>query len=252
MLTQVERSLPRRQRAEQHAMAARGRQRREGQAAGDQHPRRRAASSVRQQGQAAVPGRILAGPHRLSRCTDWLGLRLEVGLEVVQHQQDRLVLQGAGEVARQTMQPTRAGELRIRVPVDCIGGPFLHMLVVADQLFVEPQVDVAKRGLEAQRIRLGLVDQHPLEPRFPKCQHLGGQCRLAHAAQAGDDRHGLHLGPVAGADELRTQTGQFPRAANELRVSRRGQLGDLVQPGTAGSRAGLRPSGKVSPGCSAP
>ena len=104
-------------------MAARARQRRERPAAGDQHPRGRADQLARQPGQAAVPGRILAGPHRLSGCTTRLGLRLEVGLEVVEHQQDRLVLQGADEVARQAIQPIRAGELRIRRPVDRIGGP---------------------------------------------------------------------------------------------------------------------------------
>ena len=59
--------------------------------------------------------------------------------------------------------------------------------------------------------------------------------------------------PAAGADELRTQPGQLPCAADEVLVSRRGQLGDLVQPGIARIEArGCGLSASVSPGCSAP
>ena len=92
VLPQVERRLARRQRAEPHAMARCPRQGGEGPAAGDQHPRGRADQLRREPGEAAVPGRVLAGPERLGSRAGF-GLRLEVGLEVVQHEQDRLVAQ---------------------------------------------------------------------------------------------------------------------------------------------------------------
>ncbi len=124
VLPQVQRGLARRQRTEQHPMAGRPRQRGERPPAGDQHPRGRADQFRRELGEAAVPGRVLAGPERFSGSAGF-GLRLEVGLEVVQHEQDRLIAQGADEIAREALQPLRAGELGLGCPVDGIGGPRL-------------------------------------------------------------------------------------------------------------------------------
>ena len=44
---------------------------------------------------------------------------------------------------------------------------------------------------------------------------------------------GFTSAPVARADEVRAQPGQFPGAPDEVLVPRRGQFGDLVQPGIA-------------------
>ena len=59
---------------------------------------------------------------------------------------------------------------------------------------------------------------------------------------------GFTSAPSRGADELRAQPGQLPGAADEVLVSRRGQLGDLVQPGIAGLEAGAAALRQRQPG----
>src|SRR5205823_3923939 len=72
-----------------------------------------------------------------------------------------------------------------------------------------------------------------LETRLPERERLGSERRLAHPTEARDERHGLHLRPGAGADEVRAKLGQLPGAPDEVLVSRRGQFDDLVKSGIA-------------------
>ena len=195
----------------------------------DGEPTRSVASAVRQRSQAGSWQAQTGWPPAATG----FGLRLEIGFEIVQHQQDRLVPQRAHEIARQPLEPLRAGELRVRVAVDGIGGAGLHVIVVAAQLAAQLQIDVAQRGIEAEGVRLGLVEQHPLEARLPQRQRLGGERRLAHAAQAGDHRHRLHLRPV-----LEPMKSEPSPASSQVRPTKcswpaGGQFGDLVQPGIA-------------------
>ena len=53
----------------------------------------------------------------------------------------------------------------------------LHVLVVAAQFAIELQVDVPERGIEAEGVGFGLVEQYPLEARLPQRQRLGGRAR---------------------------------------------------------------------------
>ena len=96
------------------------------------------------------------------------------------------------------------------------------MVVVELRFAHELQVDVPQRGVEAERIGLGLIEQHPLEAPLPQRQRLRHQRGLAHAAQADNHRHRLNIHPGSGTDEVRTQPGQFPCAPDEMLMARRG------------------------------
>ncbi len=119
------------QRPEQQRMRRPVRQGRQRPAAGDEHSRRGAHEPLGQQGQAVVPGRVLAGPPRLPGNNGRLGLGLEVGLEIVEHNQDRLVLEGAQEIVSEPRQPRTPGELGSGIPVDGVGAAGFHLVMVA-------------------------------------------------------------------------------------------------------------------------
>ena len=65
------------------------------------------------------------------------------------------------------------------------------MFVIASQFAVELEVNIAQHILKTQRVRFGLIEQDPIEARLPEREGFGGERRLAHPAEAGDDGDGL-------------------------------------------------------------
>ena len=77
----------------------------------------------------------------------------------------------------------------------------------------------------------GSQPQHASTP--PRCGAVARNVSMRARDGAGDEGHRFHLCSVARTNKIRTQTGQFPGAPDEVLVSCRGQFSDLVQPGIA-------------------
>ena len=97
-----------------------------------------------------------------------LGLGLEVGFKVVEHQQHGFVGQGPNEVADQAIVPGEAGKGVAGVAIDGIGGVSLNVLVVAARFVYQLEVNIAQGGVKVEGVGLGLVEQHPLKARLPE------------------------------------------------------------------------------------
>ncbi len=122
MLAQVQGRLGGGQGAEDDPVGSLAREGGQGPAAGDQDPGRGAHQLLGQGRQAQVPPRVLAGPGGGLAAETRLGLGFgfvpQVGLEVVQDQEYRLILEGPDQVAQQPLQALGAGEALPRVAVD--------------------------------------------------------------------------------------------------------------------------------------
>src|SRR5262249_41619645 len=106
--------------------------------------------------QTMVPRRVLAGPKRPSGFTACLDPRLEVCLEVIQHEQDRLVLQRSDQVLGESFKARFAGKSRRRFAVNCVGRMSSGVIVVEPEFVSELDMDITQRGIEGQGVRFGL------------------------------------------------------------------------------------------------
>ena len=123
LLPQVKGRLGARKRPELDGMSRTLCQRRQWPAASDEYPRGGADELLGQQRQAVVPSLVLTS--RESR--RWVR-RFEIGLEIIEHDQDRLVPERAEQVAGEPLQSLRTGELGGGIAVNGIGGNFLMCL----------------------------------------------------------------------------------------------------------------------------
>lgn len=153
VLAQVERSLGRGERAEPHGMTRFSHQGGERTPAGDEHARRGAGQPFGEQSKAAVPLGVLAGGGGIL-----LRARLQIRLEIIQHEQDGLVAHGAEEIVREFLVSCAAGELRGRRAIYGVGGIRFHVVMVGLEPAHELDVDVAERALEAEGVWLRLIE----------------------------------------------------------------------------------------------
>src|SRR5260370_20978524 len=89
-------------------------------------------------------------------------------------------------------------------------------------------MNIAQPVVDAQFIGLRLIEQHMFERAPPEVDGLGGERRLAHAADADDGGDGLGSCQRVDAEKLALQRRQLPCTANEMRMRAGLEFGDAM------------------------